>query len=72
MHDWTLMSYVHLPVPAHALTKGSHNTWNFMPLLFSKRECVGSLRTHIEVMTVEGVVWRGLRFIVLIREDLKV
>ena len=50
------MSYVHLPVPAHALTKGSHNTGNFMPLLFSKRECVGSLRTHIEVMTVEGVV----------------
>ena len=36
-----------------------------MPLLFSKSDCVGCLTTHIELMTMEGVVWRGLRFMVL-------
>ena len=40
------------------------------PTLFE--ECVGSLTSHIEILNVEGILRRGLRFIVLIREDLKV
>ena len=40
------------------------------PTLFE--ECVGSLTSHIELINMEGIVRRDLRFIVLIREDLKV
>ena len=35
-------------------------------------QCVGSLTSHVEMLNVEGIVRRGLWFIVLIREDLKV
>ena len=40
------------------------------PTLFE--ECVGSLASHIELINMEGIVRRELRFIALIREDLKV
>ena len=41
--------------------------------LFFYEPCVGSLITsHVEILNMEGIVRRGLRFIVLIREDLKV
>ena len=40
------------------------------PTLFEK--CVGSLTSHIRILNMEGIVRRDLRFIVLIREDLKV
>ena len=40
------------------------------PTLFEK--CVDSLTSHIELINMEGIVSRDLRFIVLIREDLKV
>ena len=33
--------------------------------------CGGSLTSHVDILNVEGTVRRGLRFIVLIREDLK-
>ena len=40
------------------------------PTLYEQR--VGSLTSHVEMLNLEGIVRRGLRFIVLIREDLKV
>ena len=40
------------------------------PTLFE--ECVGSLTSHTGILNMEGIVRRDLRFIVLIREDLKV
>ena len=40
------------------------------PTLFE--QCVGCLTSHIEVINMEGIVRRDLRFIVLIQEDLKV
>ena len=40
------------------------------PTLYEQR--VGSLTSHVEILNMEGIVRRGLRFIVLIREDLKV
>ena len=40
------------------------------PTLFEY--CVGSLTFHVEILNMEGTLRRGLRFIVLIREDLKV
>ena len=39
------------------------------PTLF--KQCVGSLTSHTELINMEGIVRRDLRFIVLIREDLK-
>ena len=39
------------------------------PTLFE--QCLSSLTSHI-LLNMEGIVRRGLRFIVLIREDLKV
>jgi len=33
---------------------------------------MGSLTSHIELINMEGIVKRDLRFIVIIREDLKV
>ena len=35
-------------------------------------QCVGSLTSDFEILNMEGIVRQGLRFIVLIREDLKV
>ena len=35
-------------------------------------QCVGSLTSQAEILNMEGIVRRGLRLIVLIREDLKV
>ena len=35
-------------------------------------QCVGTLTSHVEILNMEGIVRRGLRFTVLIREDLKV
>ena len=40
------------------------------PTLF--QQCGGSLTSHIELINIEGIVRRDLRFIVLIREELKV
>ena len=40
------------------------------PTLFE--ECVGSLTSRTGILNMEGIVRRDLRFIVLIREDLKV
>ena len=37
-----------------------------------REECVGSLTSYIRILNMEGSVRRDLRFIVLIREDLKV
>ena len=40
------------------------------PTLFE--ECEGSLTSHIGILNMEGTVRRGIRFMTLIREDLKV
>ena len=40
------------------------------PTLYEQR--VGSLTSHVEILNMEGIVRGGLRFIVLIREDMKV
>ena len=55
-----------------AREKDSHNTTpgTSCPTLFE--QCDGSLTLPVDILNMEGSVRQGLRFIVLIREDLKV
>ena len=69
---WQLLSWCGPAIPTHTLTKDSYNTWNFMP--YSSRIMCGLFNVPIWTYGHGRKVFvrRGLRFIVLIREDTKV
>ena len=59
----------HLPATAHTLRKDSNNAGNFFLPYSSRKVCGSSWTPHIELINMEGIVRRGLRFIVLIQEE---
>ena len=62
--------YITFTAPAaHTLTKDSHTLGTSCPTVFE--QCVGSLTSYIERMNKKVFVRQDLRYIVLIREELK-
>ena len=47
--------HITFPVPAHTITKDSHNTGNFMPCSFSNSVYMSSLTFHFELINMDGI-----------------